>query len=318
MRTPRACSSFYQLFGFVLPLLGTLLLPASSYGNEFRHGLRAYLDGDYQTALAVWEPLASQGNAAAQHSLGTLYDGGRGVAQDYARAAEWFRLAAEQGHASAQFRLGDAHYHGRGVVRDQRLAEGWWLRAASQEFVPAQTSLTNLYQAGRGKLRNQAQAQKWYRQAATNGSRTTQQLADEPRRNVVHPMSHSLPIDGSVLAVASPRHPSSADDRQVRREAWILRQRPEHYALQLAAGENERNIVAFINRHNLAGEAAYFRFNKDGDDWYSLLYGDYANYAQAKQALDALPSHLHRNRPWVRTLASVQESIAAAQTDLAD
>ena len=61
MRTAGACSSTCQLYGVVLWLLGALLLPPNSYGGEFRQGLRAYLDGDYQTALALWEPLASQG-----------------------------------------------------------------------------------------------------------------------------------------------------------------------------------------------------------------------------------------------------------------
>ncbi len=314
MRTAGACSSTCQLYGVVLWLLGALLLPPNSYGGEFRQGLRAYLDGDYQTALALWEPLASQGNAAAQHSLGTLYDSGRGVAQDEEKAAEWFRLAAEQGHASAQFRVGNAYFHGRGLVRDQRLAESWWLRAASQEFVPAQTSLTNLYQTRGGKLHNQAQVQKWYRRAATSGSRTVQQLADNRHLSTIRSKSPSLPDNRSVPKKASPHHPSSASDRQIRREAWILHQRPDHYALQLAAGGNEQNIVAFINRHNLSGEAAYFRFKRNGDDWYCLLYGDFKDYAQAKRALDALPSQLRRSRPWVRTLASVQESIAAAQT----
>ena len=54
---------------------------------------------------------------------------------------------------------------------------------------------------------------------------------------------------------------------------------------------------------------------KNGNDWYCLLYGAYADYGQAKQALNALPSQLRRSGPWVRTLASVQKSITETQRD---
>jgi hypothetical protein len=39
---------------------------------------------------------AEQGNDAAQSSLGLMYEAGRGVPQDYAKAHPWFNLAAMQ------------------------------------------------------------------------------------------------------------------------------------------------------------------------------------------------------------------------------
>ena len=41
-------------------------------------------------------------------NLGLMYSQGKGVAQDYATAASWYRKAAEQGYASAQYNLGAA------------------------------------------------------------------------------------------------------------------------------------------------------------------------------------------------------------------
>ena len=108
-------------------------------------------------------------------------------------------------------------------------------------------------------------------------------------------------------------HHAPLQDSEIRREAWLLQQEPDHYALQLAAGRSEQNIKAFINRHGLTGEAAYFKSTRNGDDWYCILYGTYSDYDQAKQALNALPNRLRRNRPWVRTLSSVQASIEEFQ-----
>ena len=53
---------------------------------------------------------AEQGNAAAQHNLGVMYENGEGVRQDDAEAVRWYRQAAEQGLAQAQTNLGLMYY----------------------------------------------------------------------------------------------------------------------------------------------------------------------------------------------------------------
>ena len=56
----------------------------------------AYDSGDYATAIRLWRPLAEQGHADAQYSLGVMYSQGRGVPQDYVQAHMWFNLAASR------------------------------------------------------------------------------------------------------------------------------------------------------------------------------------------------------------------------------
>ena len=62
----------------------------------FNAGAAAYKRGDYATALREWRPLAEQGHAKAQYSLGNMYRDGLGVPQDYAQAHMWFNLAASR------------------------------------------------------------------------------------------------------------------------------------------------------------------------------------------------------------------------------
>jgi len=57
---------------------------------------------------------AEQGRAEAQHTIGMLYAGGWGVAQDSKEAVKWFILAAEQGHVNSQFSLGMLYEEGKG------------------------------------------------------------------------------------------------------------------------------------------------------------------------------------------------------------
>ena len=62
-----------------------------------------------------------------------MYEQGKGVVHDDAKAVELWTLAAEQGFAVAQFELGAMHATGRGgLPQDFAQAAMWWKRAAGQ------------------------------------------------------------------------------------------------------------------------------------------------------------------------------------------
>jgi TPR repeat protein len=117
---------------FIFMLFWMTLLVSSPILADYQTGLDAYHHGDYETALKEWRPLAEQGNAKAQVSLGIMYSQGQGVPQDYVQSAKWVRLAAEQGDASAQFNLGRMYFEGLGVPHDFVLALMWTNLAAAQ------------------------------------------------------------------------------------------------------------------------------------------------------------------------------------------
>ena len=113
--------------------------------------------------------LAEQGDATAQDNLGVLYYYGRGVAQDYVAAREWFLKAAEQGHPDAQGFLGIVYGSGQGVTRDYAEARKWYLKAAEQGYVGAQCNLGSLYYYGRGIAQDYVAAREWFLKAAEQG-----------------------------------------------------------------------------------------------------------------------------------------------------
>ena len=63
---------------------------------------------------------------------GTRYGNGRGVPQDDAEAARWYRLAADQGDADAQFLLGVRYANGEGVPQDYVESHMWFNLSAAQ------------------------------------------------------------------------------------------------------------------------------------------------------------------------------------------
>jgi len=147
-------------------LLGSVGVCASA---DYQKGFTAYKSGDYATALREWKPLAEQGYASAQYSLGVMYENGHGVPQNHKTALKWYRLAAEQGIALAQFNLGVMYQNGQGVPKDYKTAVKWYRLAAEQGDADAQFSLGLMYGMGRGVIRDPVYAHMWYNIAASNG-----------------------------------------------------------------------------------------------------------------------------------------------------
>ncbi len=69
---------------------------------------------DFRELLAK----AEAGAPDAAYLVGIAYARGKGVAQDDAKAVEWFKRAAASGHTRAQVSLGYCFASGRGVTRD--------------------------------------------------------------------------------------------------------------------------------------------------------------------------------------------------------
>jgi len=146
---------------------------APALAGPFEDARAAYRNGDYATALQLWQPLAEQGDANAQFWMGAAYDLGRGVPTDYAAAALWYRKAAEQGLVNAQYNLAHMYEQSRGVPPDYAMsaAATWYRRAADQGYVAAQGNLGILFATGRGVRRDYVQAYKWFSLAGAGANR---------------------------------------------------------------------------------------------------------------------------------------------------
>jgi TPR repeat protein len=87
---------------------------------------------------------ATQGEANAQNQLGFCYSLGKGVKQDFEKAAYWYTKAAEQGHSDAQNQLASYYWDGTGVKRDREKAVYWWKEAAERGNPGARDTLRKI------------------------------------------------------------------------------------------------------------------------------------------------------------------------------
>jgi TPR repeat protein len=101
---------------WVLAALGLVL--ATPAWADRAAGMQALTDGDYPKALSELQPLAEKGDMESQFDLATMYDTGKGVPLDPAKAFVWYERAAKQGQKAAQFNLGVMFEDAIGVPKD--------------------------------------------------------------------------------------------------------------------------------------------------------------------------------------------------------
>ena len=159
-------------------LVAALVVAASAplTAQSVKAGIDAWQQADYAGAVAIWRPLAEQGDSDAAFNLGQAYRLGRGVQTNLGAAQTWFeraardghldaqttlglllfqngnqtgglrwlRQAAEQGEARAMLVYGTALFNGDGITQDPVLGYAFVSRAAAQGLAPAKETLEQL------------------------------------------------------------------------------------------------------------------------------------------------------------------------------
>ena len=167
----------YSRFSLLAALaVGLPMVALAAPTKSVRDGIAAWQRSDYAEAVAIWRPLADQGDADAAFNLGQAYRLGRGVKVDLAQAQSWLEKAANAGHLDGQTTLGlllfdsgnrpaalrwlkqaaqrgepramlvygTALFNGDGVQRDTLLAYAYVSRAAAQGLEPAKSTLQEM------------------------------------------------------------------------------------------------------------------------------------------------------------------------------
>jgi TPR repeat protein len=88
---------------------------------------------------------AAKGDPQAEFNLAKTYEAGRGgLKKDYTEAERWYRRAAQQGDPFAQASLGILFRFGKGVAQDYVEAYQWFYLAASRTTGSDQESILEL------------------------------------------------------------------------------------------------------------------------------------------------------------------------------
>lgn len=110
------------IISLIILISATMSGNSSASSADFQTGLNAFERQDYDTALKVWTPLATEGFADAQLMLGVMYLSGAGLPINYTKAMRWLQPTADKGHPYAQAFLGSIYDRALGVPPDRDLA----------------------------------------------------------------------------------------------------------------------------------------------------------------------------------------------------
>jgi TPR repeat protein len=164
-------------FSLLVAATAAVAVPSMAIAPKtVRDGIEAWQRSDYASAIAIWRPLAENGDADAAFNLGQAYRLGRGVPVDLAQAKSWLDTAARAGHLDAETTLGlllfdsgdrdsgiawlkkaaargepramlvygTALFNGDSVPRDLLMAYAYVSRAAAQGLQPAKSTLQDM------------------------------------------------------------------------------------------------------------------------------------------------------------------------------
>lgn len=123
----------------------------------------------YEEARRWYEKAVELGHTPAMNNLGSLYQFGKGVPQDYALARNWYEKAAEKGDPLALSLLGSLYQYGRGVPQDYARARSSYEKAAEKGEPVGMRNLGLQYHYGAGVPVDYARARSWYEKAAEKG-----------------------------------------------------------------------------------------------------------------------------------------------------
>jgi len=94
--------------------------------------------------------------------------------------------------------------------------------------------------------------------------------------------------------------------------SWLQAQNPRHYVVQLVNVYRKQDLADFVARHQKSltvDQLSYFKTLHRGRDMYVLLYGNFPGFNQAMSEIEALPAAIQRNRPFLRSIKGVKDTM---------
>jgi TPR repeat protein len=156
---------------------------------QFSLGYRYDHAGDYDQALKWYRKGADQGYALAQSALGSMYQMGRGVPQNFGEALKWYLLALKQADPVAESNLGLMSARGQGTKLGEALK--LFEKSAEKGWPPAQANLAYLYTVDPSK--DLVRAYMWCTLALASGQEDAKRRFKIYSANLVGPISIFLP-----------------------------------------------------------------------------------------------------------------------------
>ncbi len=148
-------------------------------------------------------------------------------------------------------------------------------------------------------------------QAPAHPSAEAALVATSPKPSPVTNDGHA---DNPPVAVAPPAAPLAeansvpqpADEAVLQEPAWLKARNPKHYTVQLYSGKDMETLKEIAAATTSSEPQAYYSTGSRSGPWYSLVAGDYSDYAAAQAAAAKLTADSPALKPWIRRFDEIQ------------
>lgn len=125
---------------------------------------------DYKKAAEYYQKAVDNGVEVAYLNLGALYQQGLGVVKDEKKAVEYFQYGVNTGNMYCLNALGMCYKNGTGILKDTKKAFELFLEAAYAGNVAGEVNVAMAYDEGEGVVEDKIEAKKWFTLAAEHGN----------------------------------------------------------------------------------------------------------------------------------------------------
>lgn len=125
----------------------------------------------------------------------------------------------------------------------------------------------------------------------------------------------TVPSKATAESAAATRHTAkpqaaakadSDDGKSFYSSAWVKRQKPQSFVVQLFGSRDRAATSRFIREHGLGEKATVVEVKLKGAPWYVVITGLYTTRSAAQSAIRAMPAPLVKQKPWPRAVATLK------------
>ena len=253
-------------------------------------------------ALILYNEAASRNSLLAYKHLANIYDKGKYIAADKAKASKFFLKAANAGDAESQYIMAERYRKGIGVDASPESAFSFYLTAAENGIGVAMYRVAQCYENGLGIDINKDSAAQWYCKAANYGIeeaviKHAQFLYDRGLKDKAVEWLESAANNGNQSAMeALVDHYSEADTERALQMAEALSMQGNNKPLH-------RLCISVMNKSPEAGKILLPSCQilaKSGDTEAQLCLADYYRAGKHKR---------HARDPGIRLFGSHAKSL---------
>lgn len=119
----------------------------------------------------------------------------------------------------------------------------------------------------------------------------------------------SDPATSSLTPSLTPNPSPAASQTLSGFEQRLLSYPAQSFAVQIMGSRSPDNIQRFLDSTPTLASGGYFTTTYQGQPWYVVVAGQFADRGSAEDAIARLPADVRELQPWVRSLADIQASI---------